>query len=98
MNGPIPFTDGQIANMCSSHKAGASIESLAHEYGISFTAVKSRLLKNRVKIRGKGSPRLKRDQIFLTKAKALRDEGMTIAEVCKALGMSQTAYYRRIHA
>lgn len=94
----IPFTDEQIASMCSSYNAGASIEALSEEYGISLTAIKFRLRKNGVQIRSRGAPRLKRNEPLLAQIGELRASGMTIAMVCGALGMSPTTYYRRMHA
>lgn len=60
MNGPIPFTEDQIADMCSRYRRGASLLKLSEHFGISITAVKYRLKINRVKLRRPGAPSGKR--------------------------------------
>lgn len=97
MKGVIPFTDEQIANMCSSYEAGASIEALSEEYGISSTAIQYRLRRNGVKIRSRGAPRLKRNELLLAQISEMRNAGMTIAQICGRLGMSPPTYYNRIN-
>lgn len=96
MKGVIPFTDEQIANMCSDYEAGASIESLSEEYGISRTAIQYRLRRNGVKIRSRGAPRLKRNDLLIAQIGEMRSAGMTIAQICGRLGMSPQTYYSRI--
>lgn len=89
----IPFSEEQLQRMCASYEAGATIYSLSVEYGISATAVQYRLKVNGVKIRPKGPPRINLRRLAAQIA-ALRQEGMTIAQVCGRLGISPTTYYR----
>lgn len=89
----IPFSDEQIQNLCASYEAGASIYALSVEYGISDTAVRYRLKVNGVKIRPKG-PRRINPRRLAAQIGVLKQEGMTIAQVCGRLGISPTTYYR----
>lgn len=98
MRSVIPFTNEQIANMCSSYEKGASVEALSAEYGISRTAIQFRLRANGVTIRRRGAPIVTRNELLISQIKKMRASGMTIAQVCGFFGMSVTTYYRRIYA
>lgn len=94
----IWFSDEQLQRLFSSYEAGATIDSLANEYGISSVAVVYRLQAAGVKIRAKGPVRLTRNEMLLGQISALRALGWTIAQVCGKFGMSPATYYRRINA
>lgn len=94
----IWFSDEQIQRLCASYKAGATIDALGAEYGISAEAVRYRLRANGVKIRPKGPARLTRNEMLLGQINALKAMGWTIAQICGKLGMSPTTFYRRLSA
>lgn len=94
----IWFSESQILAMCASYEAGSTIYALAKEYGISETAVSYRLKANGVKIRPKGPPKLKRNEILLAQIENMRADGTPIEHVCGRLGISPTTYYRNINA
>lgn len=94
----IPFTDEQISTMCASYEAGASIDSLCGEYGVSPSVIQYRLRANGIEIRRRGAPKLKRNELLLSQISDMRKSGMTIAQVCGRLGISPQTYYARINA
>lgn len=62
MNGPIPFTDEQIQTLCSAYQDGASVSKLSDQFGVSITAIQSRLRANGVQLRRRGAPCKQRDR------------------------------------
>lgn len=96
MNGPIEFTRVQLLNMCRSYKAGKSLNDLSQEYGISVTAVASRLKANGVKIRARGAPlggRSSKDKELVLR---LLEKGKTIQEIADDLSVTVRTIYRRL--
>lgn len=90
----IWFSDKQIRKLCASYEAGATIDALGAEYGISPSAVKYRLHAAGVRIRGKGPVRRGRNEMLVGQITALRAMGWTIDQTCGKLGISPTTYYR----
>lgn len=90
----IWFSDEQIRQLCASYEAGATIDALGAEYGISPSAVKYRLHAAGVRIRGKGPVRRGRNEMLAGQISALRAMGWTIGQTCGKLGISPTTYYR----
>lgn len=98
MNGPIPFTREQLLHMCRSYKAGASLDALALEFGISKTAVSRRLRANNVKLRPRGCPAGGRSQAAKEVVLKLFENGKTIHEIAEALSVTVRTIYRRLEA
>lgn len=94
----IWFSDQQIEQLCASYEAGATIDALGAEYGISPSAVKYRLNAGGVRIRGKGPVRRGRNAVLVEQIKKLRGEGWSIEQTCGKLGISPTTYYRHLKA
>ena len=92
----IWFSDDQIDRLCASYEAGATIDSLSVEYGISPEAVKYRLRANGVKTRPKGPVPGKGSKVLVARIKSLLAKGLTIAQVCGKLRISPTSYYRAL--
>lgn len=90
----IWFSDQQIEQLCASYEAGATIDALGAEYGISASAVKYRLHAAGVRIRGKGPVPRGRNEMLTGQITALRAMGWTIEQTCGKLGISPTTYYR----
>lgn len=90
----IWFSDEQVQQLCASYEAGATIDALGAEYGISPSAVKYRLHAAGVRIRGKGPVRRGRNEMLVGQITALRAMGWTIEQTCGKLGISPTTYYR----
>lgn len=98
MNGPIEFTREQLLNMCRSYKAGKSLNDLSQEYGISITAVTSRLKANGVKIRARGAPPGGRSSKAKELVLRLLEKGKTIQEIADDLSVTVRTIYRRLQA
>lgn len=94
----IWFSDQQIERLCASYEAGATIDALGIEFGISPTAVRYRLTAAGVRIRRKGPVRQGCNKMLADQIAGLRAKGWTIAQICGKLGMSPTTYYRRVIA
>lgn len=98
MNGPIEFTREQLLHMCRSYKAGASLDALAAEFGISKTAVARRLKANNVKLRPRGAPPGGRSQAAKEIILKMLEKGKTIHEIAAALSVTVRTIYRRLEA
>lgn len=98
MNGPIEFTREQLLHMCRSYRAGASLESLGLEFGISKTAVARRLRAHNVKLRPRGSPLGGRSQAAKEIVLRLLAKGKTIQEIADALSVTVRTIYRRLQS
>jgi hypothetical protein len=96
MNGPIPFTKEQLEAMRDSYIAGSTIYALSVEYGISSTAVRDRLIAEKVRIRPRGSRKGKRDPRAADAIRALRKAGLKVEEICHEFGICERTYYRRL--
>lgn len=98
MNGPIEFTREQLLNMCRSYRAGASLESLAMEYGISKTAVSRRLKAHGVKLRPRGAPLGGRPSAAKEAILKLLEKGKTIQQIADFMSVTVRTVYRRLEA
>lgn len=98
MNGPIEFTREQLLNMCRSYRSGASLESLAMEYGISKTAVSRRLKAHGVKLRPRGAPLGGRSSAAREAILKLLEKGKTIQQVADFMSVTVRTVYRRLES
>lgn len=98
MNGPIEFTREQLLHMCRSYRAGASLDALSLEFGISKTAVSRRLRANNVKLRPQGCPPGGRSQAAKEIVLQMFAKGKTIHEIAAALNVTIQTIYRRLQA
>lgn len=98
MNGPIEFTREQLLQMCRSYRAGKSLNDLSQEYGISITAVTSRLKANGVKIRPRGAPAGGRSSKAKELVLRLLSAGKTIQEIADDLSVTVRTIYRRLES
>lgn len=98
MNGPIEFTREQLLNMCRSYKAGKSLNDLSQEYGISITAVTSRLKANGVKIRARGAPPGGRSSKAKEAILKLLEKGRTIQQIADFMSVTVRTVYRRLES
>lgn len=98
MNGPIEFTREQILHMCRSYRAGASLDKLSAEFGISTTAVAKRLRENGVKIRPCGAPAGGRSGKTKDAILKLLVKGETIQQIADRLSITVRTVYRRLEA
>lgn len=96
MNGPIEFTREQLLHMCRSYKAGASLDALSSEFGISKTAVASRLRANNVKLRARGCPPGGRSQAAKEVILKMFESGKNIHQIAEALSVTVRTIYRRL--
>lgn len=78
--------------LAEAYRAGASIESLSFEHGMSFWAVRTRLRAAGVTMRPRGPVPTKPDR----RAHALRAAGRKIWQIALALGVSERTVFRRL--
>lgn len=98
MNGPIEFTRDQLLKMCRSYRAGASLEALSMEYGISKTAVSRRLKSHGVKIRPRGAPLGGRSNAAKDVILKLLEKGNTLHQIAERLSVTVRTVYRRLES
>ena len=98
MNGPIPFSDDQLRDMCKSYILGASLDAVSLEFGISKSAVSRRLKAAKVKMRPRGAPAGGYRCATKQRVMALLSEGKRPKEIAKILSVHVRTVYRRINA
>jgi len=98
MNGPIEFTREQLLQMCRSYRAGASLEALGMEYGISKTAVSRRLKAHGVKLRPRGSPLGGRSSAAKDAILKLLEKGKTLQQIAEYMSVTVRTIYRRLES
>lgn len=98
MNGPIEFTREQLLNMCRSYRAGASLEALSMEYGISKTAVSRRLKAHGVKLRPRGAPLGGGSSSAKEAILKLLEKGKTIQQIADFMSVNVSTVSRRLES
>jgi transposase-like protein len=93
----IKFELKQERALCSSYVSGASIESLAFEYGVSTTVIRRILKMNEIQFRPRGAPKSKVNPTTVAKAKSLRSMGLTIDRASCVMGVSERTYRRLLN-
>lgn len=98
MNGPIPFTDQQITEMCRMYRKGASLREISEKFGISTQAVRYRLQYRGVKLRPRGAPIGARSPLTKDRILELLKQNKTVQEVADHLSVTVRTIYRRLAA
>lgn len=93
----IKFELKQERALCNSYVSGASIESLAFEYGVSTTVIRRILKTNEIQFRPRGAPKSKVNPTTVAKAKSLRSMGLTIDRASCVMGVSERTYRRLLN-
>lgn len=96
MNGPIEFTDHQLQAMAASYRAGASLDAVGLEFGISKTAVVRRLSAMGVERRPVGFPPGTRSRAKGDEARRLLASGLSKQEIARKMHVCLRTVYRHL--
>lgn len=94
MKNEIPFSESQLADMAASYKAGASLEAVGLEFGVTKTVVARRLEQMGVKRRPVGCPIGSRTTEKSAEAKRLFAEGFGPKQIASKMHVCLRSAYR----